>query len=245
VYPCQSPQGILALCPPKQLVLWTRKNGRGGAGYSVEKLGGKNGQIRAAIYCRVSTHDQNCDRQRADLTSYADRCGYIVSCCHTETGSGVKHDRIERKKIIELARSRLIDAVLVTELSRWGRSTSDLIMTLEQLASYGVSLIAQTGMQFDLSTPHGKLLTQILSSMAEFERELIRERVRSGLAHARSKGKVFGRPTGGKIADSCDRINQLRSTGMSVRAIAKQIGLSKSSIGKCARCPQLPEGMDF
>jgi DNA invertase Pin-like site-specific DNA recombinase len=118
-------------------------------------------------------------------------------------------------------------------------------MTLEELASYGVSLIAQTGMQFDLSTPHGKLIAQILSSMAEFERELIRERVRSGLAHARSKGKIFGRPTGGKIADSCDRINQLRLEGMSVRSIAKEVGLSKSAIAKCPRCPDLPEGMDF
>jgi putative DNA-invertase from lambdoid prophage Rac len=118
-------------------------------------------------------------------------------------------------------------------------------MTLEQLASYRVSLIAQTGMQFDLSTPHGKLIAQILASMAEFERELIRERVRSGIAHARARGKVFGRPRGGKIADSCDRINELRARQMSVRAIAREVGLSKSAIGLCPRCEELPEGMDF
>ena len=118
-------------------------------------------------------------------------------------------------------------------------------MTLEELAGYGVSLIAQTGMQFDLSTPHGKLIAQILASMAEFERELIRERVRSGLAHARAKGKIFGRPKGGKIADSCDRINQLRAEGMSVRSIAKTVGLSPAGVGKCPRCEDAPEGMDW
>lgn len=211
----------------------------------MQNSGGKNGQFRVTIYARVSTHDQNCDRQESDLKNYADRCNYDVVRIYKEIGSGAKNDRQERKKIIALARSRSIDAVLVTELSRWGRSTSDLIMTLEELASYGVSLIAQTGMQFDLSTPHGKLIAQILSSMAEFERELIRERVRSGLAHARARGKVFGRPTGGKIADSCDRINQLRSEGLSVRSIARQVGLSKSSIAKCPRCEDAPEGMDW
>jgi putative DNA-invertase from lambdoid prophage Rac len=136
--------------------------------------------------------------------------------------------------------------VLVTEVSRWGRSTVDLIQTLEELATYGVSLIAQTGMQFDLSTPHGRLVAQILSSMAEFERELLRERVKSGLAHARARGKVFGRRRGvGKINDRCDRINELRAQNMSDRAIAKEVGLSKSSIGLCPRCPKLPEGLDF
>ncbi len=207
--------------------------------------GGKSGQVRVGIYARVSTQDQNCDRQLSDLKSYADRCNYDVVRIYKEVGSGAKNDRAERKKIIELARARLIDVVLVTELSRWGRSTVDLIMTLELLASYGVSLIAQTGMQFDLSTPHGKLIAQILSSMAEFERELIRERVRSGLAHARSKGKIFGRPVGGKIANSCDRINQLRTEGMSVRSIAREVGLSKSAIAKCPRCENAPEGMDW
>lgn len=211
----------------------------------MENSGGKSGQLRAAIYCRVSTKDQDCGRQKQDLTTYADTCGYLLKGYYAETGSGAKNDRQERKKIIELARSRSIDAVLVTELSRWGRSTIDLIMTLEELAGYGVSIIAQTGMQFDLSTPHGRLIAQILSSMAEFERELIRERVRSGMAHARSKGRVFGRPTGGKIADSCDRINQLRAENFSVRSIAKEVGLSKSAIAKCPRCPDLPEGLDF
>jgi DNA invertase Pin-like site-specific DNA recombinase len=210
----------------------------------VVNFGGKDGQIRAAIYTRVSTKDQNCDRQQADLNAYASRCGLAVIGTYTETQSGAKNDRIERKKVIQLARSRSIDAVLVTEISRWGRSSADLIMTLEELASYGVSLIAQTGMQFDLSTPHGKLIAQILSSMAEFERELIRERIRSGLSNARSKGKVFGRPKGGKVANSCNQVRKLRAQGKSFRAIAKEVGISKSSVCEC-RPPDLPEGMNW
>ena len=216
-----------------------------GAGYSVENPRGKSGRVRVAGYVRVSTNDQVCDRQVADITAYADRASFDVVQIFREVGSGAKNDRVERKKIIQLARSRVIDAVLVTEISRWGRSTIDLIQTLEELASYGVSLIAQTGMQFDLSTPHGRLVAQILSSMAEFERELLRERVRSGLSNARARGKVFGRPRGGKINDSCDRINELREQGVSDRAIARVVGLSKSAIGLCPRCPDLAEGLDF
>jgi putative DNA-invertase from lambdoid prophage Rac len=211
----------------------------------VRNLEGKSGQIRVAIYARVSTQDQNCDRQIADLQNYAQLAGYRIVATHAEKASGTKNDRIERKAVINLARARRIDAVLVTELSRWGRSTIDLMHTLNDLASYNVSLIAETGMTFDLSTPHGKLIAQILSSMAEFERDLICERISSGIANAKAKGKKFGRPTGGKIADSCARINELRSQNMSVRAIARQVGLSKSAIAKCPRCVDLPEGLDF
>jgi putative DNA-invertase from lambdoid prophage Rac len=225
--------------------LWAQKIAPWGAGYRVEILGGKSGQIRVAIYARVSTKDQNCDRQIADLENYAQLAGYTAIATYKETASGAKNDRTERRMVINLARARKIDAVLVTELSRWGRSTIDLISTLQELATYNVSLIAQTGMTFDLATPHGKLIAQILASMAEFERSLICERVRSGLAHARAKGKVFGRRKGGKIQDSCDRINELRSQKMSDRAIAPIVGLSKSAIGKCPRCEKVPEGMDW
>ncbi len=237
--------GTIARCPFNQLVWWTFKTKRRGAGYSVEKLGGKSGRLRAVIYCRVSTNDQRCDRQADELTIYADRCGYDVVQIYRETGSGSKLDRVERKRIINLARSRSIDIVLVSELTRWGRSTIDLIDTLHQLQSWGVSLIAQNGFQFDLSTPHGKMIASIMATLAEFERDLLRERVRSGIANARARGKVFGRPVGGKIADSCDRINELRGEGMSVRSIAREVGLSKSAIGKCPRCEDAPEGMNW
>lgn len=93
---------------------------------------------------------------------------------------------IERQKVMALAQDRRMDAVLVTELTRWGRSTQDLMHTLGQFASWDVSLIAQTGLTFDLSTPHGKLVANLMASLAEFEHDLLRERVRSGIAAAKA-----------------------------------------------------------
>lgn len=211
----------------------------------MNNLGGNSGRSRAAIYSRVSTHDQDCSRQDRDLSAYAQKCNYQVVATFRETGSGAKIDRQERKKVIELARARSIDIILVSEMTRWGRSTIDLITSLNQLQSWGVSLVAQNGFQFDLATPHGKMIASIMATLAEFERDLLRERIRSGLALARSRNKVFGRPKGGKIADSCDRINQLRAEGMSVRSIAKTVGLSPAGVGKCPRCEDAPEGMDW
>lgn len=211
----------------------------------MNNLEGKSGRLRVGIYCRVSTHDQICDRQEFELKSYAARCNYDVVRVFKEVGSGAKLDRVERRNIMDIARSREIDAVLVSELTRWGRSTIDLISTLQQLDRWGVSLVAQNGFDFDLSTPHGKMIASIMATLAEFERDLLRERVRSGLALARSRGKIFGRPKGGKIADSCETINQLRGQGHSVREIGKLVGLSPSAVCKCPRNQQLPEGQDF
>lgn len=163
-----------------------------------------------------------------------------------ETGSGAKIDRAQRQKVIELARARSIDIILVSELTRWGRSTIDLIDSLNQLQVWGVSLIAQNGFQYDLSTPHGKMIASIMATLAEFERDLLKERIKSGIANARNRGKVFGRPKGGKIADNCGKIRELKATGQSLRSIAKTVGLSKTSVSKCIeRNPELPEGMDI
>jgi len=131
-------------------------------------------------------------RQKDELKQFAERAGYEVLDVFMETGSGVRVDRAERRKVMALAQAREIDAVLVTELSRWGRSTIDLISTLQELESYRVSLIAITGMMFDLATPHGRMLATVLAGIAEFERDLISERVKSGLAAARARGKVEG-----------------------------------------------------
>ena len=126
----------------------------------VQQNEGTGRRRRVAIYCRVSTSDQDCDRQERDLIDYAKRAGFEVVEVFKETLSGIRKAKgkqpIERKKVMELAQAREIDAVLVTELTRWGRSTQDLMDTLGQLASWDVSLIAQTGLQFDLATPQGQ-----------------------------------------------------------------------------------------
>jgi putative DNA-invertase from lambdoid prophage Rac len=148
------------------------------------------GQV--AIYCRVSTDDQSCERQDRDLRAFAKRAGHKIAGVFKETASGAKNDRPERKKVLALAQAREIDAILVTELSRWGRSTQDLVQTLDDLHSWKVSVLAQTGLSFDLSTASGKLMRTIMAGLAEFERDLIRERVKSGLAAARTRGNVLG-----------------------------------------------------
>lgn len=126
---------------------------------------------RAAIYCRVSTADQSCERQEFDLRAFAGRAGYDVVGIFKETGSGTKLDRAERKKVLALAQSRQIDAILVTELSRWGRSTLDLLNTLRELENWKVSVIAMNGMAFDLSSPYGRMLATFLSGIGGGKRE--------------------------------------------------------------------------
>jgi len=103
------------------------------------------------------------------LLKLADRGEYYVLETFRETESGAKDNRRQRNKVIALAQSRKIDVILVSELSRWGRSTIDLLNTLSQLESFNVSLIAMSGMAFDLSTPHGRMIATFLSGIAEFE----------------------------------------------------------------------------
>jgi putative DNA-invertase from lambdoid prophage Rac len=142
----------------------------------------------AALYCRVSTADQTCARQERDLRAFAKKAGYKIVGVWKETASGAKEDRAERKEVLALAQARKIDVILVTELTRWGRSMLDLFHTLQDLQSCGVSLVAQTGLQFDLRSAQGKLIASLMAALAEFERDLLRERVRSGIAEARKRG---------------------------------------------------------
>ena len=192
---------------------------------------------RVAIYCRVSTADQSCARQEHELTAFADRVGYKVVGVFKETGSGVKLDRAERKKVMALAQARQIDAVLVTELSRWGRSTLDLLHTLQELESRRVSVIAMSGLAFDLSTPHGRMMATILAGVAEFERELIQERVRSGIAAAKSRGQRFGRRPGQR--PKSDRLEPkvlaLVAQKRSYRLIGRELALSKNTVAEIVK----------
>jgi len=190
------------------------------------------GHMKIAIYCRVSTADQSCERQERDLLAYAQRAGYEVVGVWKETDSGVKLNLRVRSQVIALAQARKLDALLVTELTRWGRNTLDLIHTLQDLQSWGVSLIAQTGLQFDLSTPQGRLVASMMAALAEFERDLMRERIRSGIAVAHARGVKSGRRPGQRIkADRlAPKVLQLVSEGRSYRSIAKELHLDKNTV---------------
>jgi putative DNA-invertase from lambdoid prophage Rac len=187
--------------------------------------------MRVAIYARVSTADQNCDRQVRDLRAFAERLGAEVVGVFRETASGGKNDRAERKKVLALAQARQIDAVLMTELSRWGRSLPDLLDTLGSLRHWGVSALAMNGLQLDLGTPHGKLLAGVLGSLAEFERDLLRERIKSGIAAARARGVRLGRREGFRPTAKHDgRILDLVAEGRSYRWIARELQVDKSTV---------------
>ncbi len=187
---------------------------------------------RVAIYCRVSTTDQSCERQEWELKAYSERAGFEVVGVWKEVASGSKDQRPERKKVMAVARNRQIDAILVTELTRWGRSTLDLVHTLHDLQSWNVSLIAQTGIQFDLSTPQGKLIASLMAVLAEFERDLLRERIRSGIAVAKAKGRTFGRKPGERPKSDrlAPKVLRFADEGRSYRAIARELGLSKNTV---------------
>ena len=187
---------------------------------------------RAVLYCRVSTADQSCVRQERDLTAFATRAGYDVVGVFKETGSGAKLDRAERRKVMALAQRREVDAVLVTELSRWGRSTLDLLHTLSELEARRVSVIAMNGLAFDLSTPHGRMMATIIAGIAEFERELIQDRIRSGIAAAKARGKRLGRQPGQRPKSDrlAPKVLALIAAGRSYRLISRELGLSKNTV---------------
>jgi len=187
---------------------------------------------RAAIYARVSTDDQSCDRQIAELQQYSQRSGFEVVAIVQETGSGAKNNRKERQKIIDLARRREIDLILVSELSRWGRSTQDLLQTIQDLAVRGVALRALNGPDLDTSTAQGELMLGLMSVISQFERSLLRERIKSGIAHARSKGTKTGRAIGRPGSASKERILNLLNCGQSIRKTAEIAGVSKTTVMK-------------
>ncbi|MDV7143032.1 recombinase family protein [Tropicimonas sp. TH_r6] len=186
----------------------------------------------AAIYARVSTSDQSCDRQVKELTAFAERGGYEVIGVFKETASGASANRAVRNQILNLAQARQIDAILVSELSRWGRSTQDLLDTLNRLAGWKVSVVAMSGMTFELDTPHGPMMVTMLAGIAQFERDLLSERVKSGLAAARARGKKLGRQLGQRPKSDklAPKVIQAVAEGRSYRWIARDLGISKNTV---------------
>lgn len=187
---------------------------------------------RAALYARVSRSDQSCERQLRDLTEFAARGGYEVTGVFTETASGTATVRAARNQVMALAQVRKVDVILVTELSRWGRSTQDLLDVLGKLAAWKVSVVAMSGMTFELETPHGRMMATLLAGIAQFERDLISERVKSGLAAARARGKKLGRQPGQrpKADKFAPRVIEAVEAGRSYRWIAHDLAISKNTV---------------
>lgn len=149
--------------------------------------------FRVGLYARVSTNDQQTlPMQSRAMREYASRRGWTIALQVREVGSGAAK-REAREKLLEAARRRQIDVVLVWRLDRWGRSVTDLLATLQELEHLGVGFVSLTE-ALDLTTPAGRAMAGLLAVFAAFEREILGERTRAGLAHARENGKRLGRP---------------------------------------------------
>src|SRR5580704_7771918 len=149
--------------------------------------------VRAGLYARVSTMDQQTlPMQNRAMREYAVRRGWTIALQVKEVGSGATQRQL-REKLLEAARRREIDVVLVWRLDRWGRSVTDLLATMQELEHLGVGFVSLTE-ALDLTTPAGRAMAGLLAVFAAFEREVLGERVRAGLAHARQNGQRLGRP---------------------------------------------------
>ena len=183
--------------------------------------------MRVGIYARVSTVDQQTlPMQLKQMKEYIKNRKWKLSVEFQEIGSGGKI-RPKREELLKMARRREIDAILVWKLDRFGRSLADLITTLNELRDLGVVFVSLTE-SLDFSTPSGRAMAGMLSTFAEFERDMIRERVKAGIANARANGKTFGRPRTSSLKK--DEIGELKRKGLNNSQIAKKLKISRASV---------------
>jgi DNA invertase Pin-like site-specific DNA recombinase len=183
--------------------------------------------MRVALYARVSTQDQQTlPLQVMALREYAQRRGWTPVRVVEEVASGAMV-RPQRDALIKAATRREIDAILVWRLDRWGRSLPDLINTLQELSALGVGFVSITE-ALDLTTPAGRAMAAMLAVFAEFEREILRERVKAGIAQARAKGKVWGRPR--TAASRAEQVRQMTEQGLRPAEIAQRLGIARTSV---------------
>jgi DNA invertase Pin-like site-specific DNA recombinase len=199
------------------------------------EFGGVFGQgvpVRVGLYARVSTHDQQTlPLQLAAMTEYVARRGWTAVVQVEDVGSGASL-RPRREELLRAARRREIDLVLVWRLDRWGRSLIDLINSLQELTALGVGFASITE-ALDLTTPGGRAMAGMLAVFAEFEREILRDRVRAGIAQARLIGKPHGRPATARR--HAEEAKTLLQQGVSKRQIAKTLGIGRTSVRRIVR----------
>jgi putative DNA-invertase from lambdoid prophage Rac len=183
--------------------------------------------LRAGLYARVSTADQQTlPLQTTAMQEYAERRGWTVVKEAQDINGGAKQ-RPKREELIKLAKQRKLDVIIVWRLDRWGLSLSDLTHSLEELRAIKVDFVSVTE-GLDFSTPTGRAMAGMLSIFSEFERDVLRDRVRAGLAHAKQKGKILGRPATAR--KKADKIRDLFSEGVSKKEIAKRLGVGRASV---------------
>jgi DNA invertase Pin-like site-specific DNA recombinase len=198
-----------------------------------------NNKKRAAIYVRVSTVEQETDLQEAELREYCGRRGWEGILYRDKGQSGAKQDRPALNSLLSDLRKRKVDVILVWSLDRLARSLKHLLNISEECKSLGVDLVSLR-QSIDTTLPAGRLTFQILGAVAEFERELLRERVKAGMAQARRAGKNIGRPALRRFGSAeLDRIRLLRMQGVSVRRLAKDFATTQWMIAQLIGAAQL------
>src|SRR3984893_2756624 len=185
------------------------------------------GIVRVGLYARVSTHDQQTlPLQLAAMRDYVAKRGWKTAVEIQEVGSGAIL-RPKREELLKAARRRELDQIVVWRLDRWGRSLLDLIATLQELASLGVGFVSLSE-ALDLTTPSGRALAGMLAVFAEFERDILRDRVKAGIAQARKEGRPHGRPP--TVAKLAPQVPSLAKDGISKLAIARRLKISRTSV---------------
>lgn len=181
---------------------------------------------RIAVYLRVSTNDQSTELQRNEILAYLKARNWDSFSVYEDVGkTGTNDNRPALKKLIADAKHRKFDIVVCWKIDRLFRSLKHLILTLQEFDELGIKFISLKD-QIDLTTSSGRLLMQIIGAMGEFEAALIKERVKAGLAAAKAKGKALGRPQKRNDAE----ILKLKEAGKTVRQIAEQLHISKSTV---------------
>lgn len=181
---------------------------------------------RVSIYARVSTQDQNLEMQLDELKEFAGYRDWEVVSVYEDKATGTNTKRPEFQAMLEAARQRKFDVLLVWKLDRFARSMKDLVTHLQELDELGVSFVSLKDNGIDMSTATGKLFTHILSAFSEFEASIIRERVRSGVQAKIKKTGQWGRR---KVRSDLN-IRKLYKEGLSYRKIAKIEKISISSV---------------
>lgn len=181
---------------------------------------------KVGIYARVSTKDQTAENQLLDLRRYCDSHQWsVVAECVDSGISGAKFDRPELQRVLRMARQHQINTLLVWRFDRLARSLSHLVQTLEELKHLRVDFVSFSE-SVDTASPQGRMVFGVMASLAEFERELIRERIFSGLRRAKEKGVELGRPNLPK--EKLEEVLSLR--GKPQREIARLTGLGKGTV---------------
>ncbi len=183
---------------------------------------------RAALYARVSTADQSVDLQIDGLLDYAKARGFEVVGSYVDEGiSGVKARRPALDRLLDDAHRRKFDMVLCWKLDRMGRSLSHLIRLVDTLGSLGVDLVSMGDAGLDTTGPSGRLIFHVMGAVAEFERDLIRERTKAGVAAARRRGKRLGRP---RVHIPVAQAQKRLAAGQSLSAVARELGVPRTSL---------------